>query len=171
MKLARDPKEQAEHTMLVDLARNDLNRHCEGVKVETLQEVQFFSHVIHLVSKVTGELHPEGNVPALFGGTFPAGTLSGAPKHMALNIIKDLEPDLRGPYGGAIGMFGFFGHCQHAIIIRSFVAKNHQLISQAGAGVVLDSDPQKELEEVHHKLSALSKTIQNIQDHERIGSR
>ncbi|MEO0405274.1 MAG: anthranilate synthase component I family protein, partial [Bacteroidota bacterium] len=170
LKLARDPKEQAEHTMLVDLARNDLNRHCENVKVDTLQEVQFFSHVIHLVSKVTGEIHPEGNVPALFGGTFPAGTLSGAPKHMALNIIKNLEPDLRGPYGGAIGMFGFFGHCQHAIIIRSFVAKNHQLISQAGAGVVLDSEPQKELEEVHHKLSALSKTIQNIQDYEGIGS-
>lgn len=161
--LALDPKEQSEHTMLVDLARNDLNKYCEEVQVVTRQETQFFSHVIHLVSKVKGKLLSDSNTLDLFSGSFPAGTLSGAPKHRALQIIQDLEPEARGAYGGAIGVFGFFGHSQHAIIIRSFIAKDQTLRYQAGAGIVLDSDPKKEMEEVLHKLGALSKSLKKQQ--------
>ena len=157
--LATDPKERAEHVMLVDLARNDLNRHCQKVEVSKFQEAQFFSHVIHLVSRVTGKLIPGQSALNVFAGTFPAGTLSGAPKVRALQIISELEPTHRGPYGGAIGFFGLNGSCHHAIIIRSFVSKQNTLTSQAGAGVVIGSDPQKELEEVNHKLGALEKAL------------
>lgn len=157
--LADDPKENAEHVMLVDLARNDLNRHCKQVEVSKFQEAQFFSHVIHLVSRVNGQLMEGVSELNVFAGTFPAGTLSGAPKVRALEIISELEPTHRGPYGGAIGFFGLNGSCHHAIIIRSFVSQQNILTSQAGAGVVIGSDPQKELEEVNHKLGALEKAL------------
>ncbi|MEM6263831.1 MAG: anthranilate synthase component I family protein [Bacteroidota bacterium] len=155
-----DPKENSEHIMLVDLARNDLSRNGQSVKVETFKEIQFYSHVIHLVSKVTGELSPEADPMKVVGDTFPAGTLSGAPKHMAMQLIDRYENQNRGFYGGAIGAIGLDGSFNHAIMIRSFMSKNNTLYYQAGAGVVARSVPEKELQEVHNKLGALRKAME-----------
>lgn len=155
MKLYDDPKENSEHVMLVDLARNDLSRSSVMVNVEVFKEIQYYSHVIHLVSKVTGEL-PEGANPLqLVADTFPAGTLSGAPKYRAMELIDELENVSRQFYGGAIGYLGFNGDFNHAILIRSFVSENNQLRFQAGAGVVAKSYIPSELQEVANKLEAL----------------
>ena len=159
-KLLDDPKENAEHVMLVDLARNDLSRDSNGVKVEAYREVQFYSHVIHLVSKVTGNLLPDKNTIRLVADTFPAGTLSGAPKHMALQLINRYEKNQRGIYGGCIGFMGFNGDFNHAIIIRSFLSKEQKLFFQAGAGIVMKSDDESERQEVFNKLAALHKAIE-----------
>lgn len=154
-KLYDDPKENSEHVMLVDLARNDLSRSSEKVEVEVFKEIQYYSHVIHLVSKVTGVL-PEGANPLqLVADTFPAGTLSGAPKYRAMELIDELENSARGFYGGAIGYLGFNGDFNHAILIRSFVSENNRLKFQAGAGVVAKSSIESELQEVSNKLAAL----------------
>ncbi|MAT90834.1 MAG: anthranilate synthase component I [Flavobacteriaceae bacterium] len=158
--LAADPKENSEHVMLVDLARNDLSRHGTNVSVDTYKEVQYFSHVIHLVSKVTATKKPETSTLQIVADTFPAGTLSGAPKPKALQLLSEYEPHAREFYGGAIGFMDFDGNFNHAIIIRSFVSKNHTLYYQAGAGVVSDSQPDKELEEVYNKLGALHKALE-----------
>ncbi len=158
-KLAEDVKENAEHVMLVDLARNDLSRHGSEVKVDTYREAQFFSHVIHLVSKVTGKVHKDTATMQVVADTFPAGTLSGAPKHMAMQLIEKYEKTSRAFYGGAIGFMDFEGNYNHAIMIRTFLSKNHQLHWQAGAGLVSKSDPENELQEVFNKLGALTKAI------------
>lgn len=157
-KLAADPKETAEHNMLVDLARNDLSKHGKNVTVETYKEVQFYSHVIHLVSEVTADINQKESVQ-LFADTFPAGTLSGAPKYKALQLIEEYENTNRGFYGGAIGYFGFDGSVNHAITIRSFLSKNNRLYSQAGAGVVIKSDEESEMQEVKNKLGALQQAL------------
>ncbi|MFM8832296.1 MAG: anthranilate synthase component I family protein, partial [Cytophagales bacterium] len=159
-KLAKDEKENAEHVMLVDLARNDLSRSAGQVQVEVFKEVQYYSHVIHLVSKVSGKL--EGGACALqvAADTFPAGTLSGAPKPMALSLINQYEPGPRGFYGGCIGFLGFDGSFNHAIMIRTFISKNNELVFQAGAGVVAKSTPESELQEVNNKVAALRKAIE-----------
>ncbi|QIX62977.1 anthranilate synthase component I family protein [Hymenobacter lutimineralis] len=159
-KLADDPKENAEHVMLVDLARNDLARHGDNVRVKTFREIQFYSHVIHLVSEVNATLAAGTNSLQVVADTFPAGTLSGAPKHRAMQLIDGLEPTARGYYGGAIGHLGFNGDFNHAIMIRSFLSTADQLYFQAGAGVVAASDINSELNEVHHKLAALRKALQ-----------
>jgi len=159
-RLAADPKENAEHVMLVDLARNDLARHGTQVQVRTLREIQFYSHVIHLVSHVTAELAEGTDTLQVVADTFPAGTLSGAPKHRALQLIDGLEPTARGYYGGCLGHLGFDGNFNHAIMIRSFLSTGNQLYFQAGAGVVAASNVQSELEEVHHKLGALRAALQ-----------
>ncbi len=156
--LSADAKENAEHVMLVDLARNDISRDAVDVKVEVFKEVQYYSHVIHLVSKVTGRL--KGTSPLkIAANTFPAGTLSGAPKHKALTLISQYENLNRGFYGGAIGFLGFNGDFNHAIMIRTFLSKSNQLITQAGAGIVAKSVPQMELQEVNNKLEALRKAL------------
>ncbi len=157
--LLDNPKENAEHAMLVDLARNDLSRHAANVKVNNFREVHTYSHVIHLVSTVEGELEKEGNLFRLFADTFPAGTLSGAPKHRAIQLIDQIEQKPRGFYGGAIGIMGFGDSLNHAIMIRSFMSKNGTLYYQAGAGVVIHSQPKGELNEVDGKISALRKAI------------
>lgn len=157
--LALDKKENSEHVMLVDLARNDLSRNGYDVTVDTYREVQFFSHVIHLVSKVTGTLKKKSNTLQVVADTFPAGTLSGAPKHKAMQLIEKYEPVNRDFYGGAIGFMDFTGNFNHAIIIRSFLSKNHKLHYQAGAGIVAGSEPAKELQEVYNKLGALTKAL------------
>ncbi len=158
--LTEDAKENSEHVMLVDLARNDLSRNASMVQVTNYREVQFFSHVIHLVSKVTGQKKkgiPTMNVVA---DTFPAGTLSGAPKHRAMQLIEKYEKTSRGYYGGAIGFMDFKGNFNHAIMIRTFLSKNHQLHYQAGAGLVAASDPEDELQETYNKLGALTKALE-----------
>ncbi|NBC58159.1 MAG: anthranilate synthase component I family protein [Bacteroidetes bacterium] len=162
--LAADPKENAEHVMLVDLARNDLSRHGKEVSVQTYKDIQFFSHVIHLVSKVTAQLDDTVQSFDLVADTFPAGTLSGAPKPMALKLIEKYETVNRNAYGGAIGFMDFKGNYNHAIIIRSFVSKNHHLFYQAGAGIVADSKPKNELQEVYNKLKALTKAINHAEN-------
>jgi anthranilate synthase component 1 len=156
--LVQDEKENAEHTMLVDLARNDLSKYCTEVKVGTYKEVQHFSHVIHLVSKVTGKLADQDAL-ALFGGTFPAGTLSGTPKPMALQLIRKLEGDTRDYYGGAIGFIHANGDMNLAIIIRSIYSRDNVLHYRAGAGIVLDSVSENETEEVRTKLQAVRRAI------------
>ena len=158
--LASDKKENAEHVMLVDLARNDLSRHSTNVKVETFREIQFFSHVIHLVSKVTGIKKKNTDTMQIVADTFPAGTLSGAPKHSAMTLIEKYENVNRSAYGGAIGFMDFNENFNHAIIIRSFVSKNHQLHYQAGAGIVSESNEENELQEVFNKLGALTKALE-----------
>ena len=158
--LSVDEKENAEHVMLVDLARNDLSRHGSQVKVETYREVQFFSHVIHLVSKVTGQKHKDTSTMQVVADTFPAGTLSGAPKHRAMQLIEQYEKTSRAFYGGAIGFMDFEGNFNHAIMIRTFLSKNHELHWQAGAGLVSKSDPENELQEVYNKLGALTHAIE-----------
>ena len=163
-KLLEDPKENAEHVMLVDLARNDLSRAGSDVKVDTYKEVQYFSHVIHLVSKVTGTLSEDLEETKMISGTFPAGTLSGAPKVRAMQLINEYEQTRRGFYGGAIGFMGFNGDFNHAIMIRSFLSKNNRLFFQAGAGVVAKSDRASELQEVNNKLAALRKAIELARD-------
>lgn len=157
--LLADPKENAEHTMLVDLARNDLNRHCSEVEVEFLKDTQFYSHVIHLVSRVRGRVRPGTNAIKLLTDTFPAGTLSGAPKVRALQLISQYEPHNRGAYGGCIGFIGLNGTLNQAITIRSFVSRNGELWFQAGGGIVAASDEEYELQEVNNKLGALRKAI------------
>ena len=157
-KLSEDKKENSEHVMLVDLARNDLSRNCTDVKVEKYKEVQFFSHVIHLVSKVTGKL--KGSSMNLVANTFPAGTLSGAPKHKAMQLIENIETTNRTFYGGAIGFMDFESNYNHAIMIRTFLSKNHQLHYQAGAGIVESSTEENEMQEVYNKLGALNKALE-----------
>lgn len=159
-KLSNDQKEKSEHVMLVDLARNDLSRNARNVRVEVFREVQYFSHVIHLVSKVTGEIQKEIHPFQVVADTFPAGTLSGAPKYKAMSLLEKYENVNRDFYGGAIGFMGFDGSFNHAIIIRSFVSKNHHLYYQAGAGVVSGSVPENELQEVYNKLGALNKALE-----------
>ncbi len=158
-KLSKDPKENAEHTMLVDLARNDLNRFCSQVKVKKYKEIQHFSHVIHIVSEVEGEVNDKEQAIDIFGATFPAGTLSGAPKFRALELIHGNEKHQRSFYGGTVGIISLTGDINTAITIRSFLSQNGQLHYQAGAGVVVDSVPEKELKEVDNKLGALRKAL------------
>ncbi|PJB12755.1 MAG: anthranilate synthase component I [Flavobacteriales bacterium CG_4_9_14_3_um_filter_40_17] len=157
--LSIDQKENSEHVMLVDLARNDLSRNGHDVTVEKYREVQYFSHVIHLVSKVTGQLHPNSITMQVVADTFPAGTLSGAPKHMAMQLIDKYEKTNRGFYGGALGFMDFEGNFNHAIMIRTFLSKNHHLYYQAGAGIVADSNEESEMQEVYNKLGALNHAL------------
>jgi anthranilate synthase component I len=157
--LSKDPKEVAEHIMLVDLARNDLSRHARNVRVTELKEIQYFSHVIHLVSKVRGDLESNADSLKIFGDTFPAGTLSGAPKYKAMQLINEYEDRNRAFYGGAIGFIGFDGDMAQAIIIRSFLSQNNTLYCQAGAGVVAASHEESELQEVNNKLAALKRAL------------
>ena len=159
-RLLEDAKENAEHVMLVDLARNDLSRLCDDVMVSHYRQVQYFSHVIHLVSEVTGKVRPASNPFELLAKTFPAGTLSGAPKFKAMELIDSYEPTARSYYGGGIGFMGFDGSCNHAIMIRTFLSRNNTLVYQAGAGVVAASKPESELQEVNNKLGALKKAIE-----------
>ncbi len=158
--LAADDKENSEHVMLVDLARNDLSRNGNAVNVETYREVQYFSHVIHLVSKVTGIKKPDTSTLKIVADTFPAGTLSGAPKHRAMQLIEKYEKTNRGYYGGAIGFMDFKGNFNHAIMIRTFLSENHTLHFQAGAGLVAASDPETELQETYNKLGALNNALE-----------
>ncbi len=158
--LVKDAKENAEHVMLVDLARNDLSRKCDEVSVTHFREVQYYSHVIHLVSEVKGKLGKNSNPFELLAATFPAGTLSGAPKIRAMELIAGYEPTPRSYYGGCIGFIGFDGECTQAIMIRSLLSRGNTLTYQAGAGVVAASKPANELEEVNHKLGALKRAIQ-----------
>ena len=146
--------------MLVDLARNDLSRVCEDVSVSHYKEIQYYSHVIHLVSEVTGKVREGANPFELMAKTFPAGTLSGAPKFKAMELINKYEPTSRSYYGGALGFMGFDGSCNHAIMIRTFMSKDNTLTYQAGAGVVAASNPESELQEVNNKLGALKKAIE-----------
>jgi anthranilate synthase component 1 len=158
-RLLLDPKENAEHVMLVDLARNDLSRVCEKVEVSHYREVKYYSHVIHLVSEVTGMVPTNANPFLLMAKTFPAGTLSGAPKFKAMQLINAYEKTARSFYGGAIGYLGFDGSCNQAILIRSFLSKSNTLYYQAGAGIVASSIPENELQEVNNKLGALKKAV------------
>lgn len=157
--LLADAKENAEHTMLVDLARNDLSKTCKDVHVNYYKQIKYFSHVIHMVSEVRGTLKPGHHAFELIASTFPQGTLSGAPKHRALQIIDEIEPTGRGFYGGCIGLIGFDGTANHAIMIRSFLSAKNKLYYQAGAGIVSQSDPETELQEVNNKLNALTQSI------------
>ena len=162
-KLSEDVKENAEHVMLVDLARNDLSKHAERINVSVFKQVQYFSHVIHLVSTVQGDV--KNNAINIVGDTFPAGTLSGAPKYKAMQLINQYENQTRGFYGGAIGILGLDNSVNLAIAIRSFVSKQNYLYYQAGAGIVIHSDENSELQEVNNKLAALKKSLilaQNI---------
>lgn len=161
--LSKDPKENAEHVMLVDLARNDLSRHAENVRVKEFKNIQYYSHVIHLVSTVEGDLGSDTTPIRVFADTFPAGTLSGAPKYRALELIDQYENQNRAFYGGSIGFLDFNGNINQAIVIRSFLSMNQTLFSQAGAGIVVDSVPEKELQEVNHKLGALKKALEEAE--------
>lgn len=162
--LSADPKENSEHIMLVDLARNDLSRNGHHVSVEKLKEVQYFSHVIHLVSKVTGEMNEDSNAVQMLLDTFPAGTLTGAPKIKAMELISQYENHNRDFYGGAIGFIGKNGELNHAILIRTILSVGNTLHYQAGAGIVESSLPENELQEVNNKLGAVRKAIQNAQN-------
>jgi len=157
--LLNDPKENAEHVMLVDLARNDLSRHAHDVKVDFYKEPQFYSHVIHLVSRVSGILDDDADSIQAFFDTFPAGTLSGAPKVRAMQLISEMEKHNRGAYGGCIGFVGLNGDLNQAITIRTFVSRNNELWYQAGAGIVAQSNDEYELQEVNSKLGALKSAI------------
>lgn len=163
-KLEEDPKESAEHVMLVDLARNDLSRHCSNVKVKSFKEVQYYSHLIHLVSKVNGQLEDGLNAFKVVADTYPAGTLSGAPKYKAMQLIDKYENLGRNFYAGAIGYMGFGNDFNHAIMIRTFMSKNNTLHYRAGAGIVADSVPESELNEVNNKIAALRKAIEMAQN-------
>ena len=158
--LAADPKENAEHVMLVDLARNDLSRNGTDIKVENYREIQFYSHVLHMVSTVSAKLYNPSATVDMFSATFPAGTLSGAPKYKAMELIDKYENQARGSYGGAIGYIGFDGTLNHAIMIRTFLSKDNTLYYQAGAGIVAASVEANELQEVNNKLGALKKAIE-----------
>lgn len=157
--LLKDEKENAEHVMLVDLARNDLSRNCHDVKVDFYKNVQFYSHVIHLVSRVSGTIDQDIDSIKVFADTFPAGTLSGAPKVRAMQLIRDIEKSMRGVYGGCIGYIGFNGDLNQAITIRTFLSKNNTLYYQAGGGIVAKSTPETEVMEVKNKLGALKKAV------------
>ena len=161
--LRNDPKENAEHVMLVDLARNDLSRNCHDVKVDFYKDLQYYSHVIHLVSRVSGELDKDADPIKAFIDTFPAGTLSGAPKVRAMQLISEYEPHNRGAYGGCIGIIGLDGSLNQAITIRTFVSRNGELWFQAGGGIVAKSDVEYELQEVNNKLGALRKAIEKAE--------
>lgn len=161
--LRNDPKENAEHVMLVDLARNDLSRNCHNVKVDYYKDVQYYSHVIHLVSRVSGELDEGADPIKAFIDTFPAGTLSGAPKVRAMQLISEYEPHNRGAYGGCIGLIGLDGSLNQAITIRTFVSRNGELWFQAGGGIVAKSDEEYELQEVNNKLGALRRAIETAE--------
>ena len=161
--LRNDPKENAEHVMLVDLARNDLSRNCHNVKVDFYKDLQYYSHVIHLVSRVSGELDEGADPIKAFIDTFPAGTLSGAPKVRAMQLISEYEPHNRGAYGGCIGIIGLDGSLNQAITIRTFVSRNGELWFQAGGGIVAESDVEYELQEVNNKLGALRKAIEKAE--------
>jgi anthranilate synthase component 1 len=161
--LRNDPKENAEHVMLVDLARNDLSRNCHHVKVDFYKDLQYYSHVIHLVSRVSGELDEGADPIKAFIDTFPAGTLSGAPKVRAMQLISEYEPHNRGAYGGCIGIIGLDGSLNQAITIRTFVSRNGELWFQAGGGIVAKSDVEYELQEVNNKLGALRKAIESAE--------
>lgn len=163
-RLLEDPKENAEHVMLVDLARNDLARNCTDVRVDFFREPQLYSHVIHLVSRVSGDLRPGTNAVKTFLDTFPAGTLSGAPKVRAMQLISELEPHNRGAYGGCIGFIGLDGSLNQAITIRTFVSRNSVLWFQAGGGIVAKSNVENELQEVNNKLAALRRAIELAQN-------
>ncbi len=163
-KLLADPKENAEHVMLVDLARNDLSRNGHSVEVETFREIQYYSHVIHLVSKVSGQLHNQKDSLQMVASTFPAGTLSGAPKHKAMQLIDKYETTNRAFYGGCIGFLDFNGNFNSAIMIRSFLSKDYKLFYQAGAGIVAASNSESELQEVDNKLMALRRALQLAQE-------
>lgn len=162
--LRNDPKENAEHVMLVDLARNDLSRNCHGVKVDFYKDLQYYSHVIHLVSRVSGDLDEGANPIQAFIDTFPAGTLSGAPKVRAMQLISEYEPHNRGAYGGCIGYIGLNGNLNQAITIRTFVSRNGELWFQAGGGIVAKSNEEYELQEVNNKLGALRRAILMAED-------
>ncbi len=157
--LLADPKENAEHIMLVDLARNDLSRHTRRVRVSSLKDIHFYSHVIHIVSTVEGDLPDDANPVRIFGDTFPAGTLSGAPKYKAIELIDRYENQRRSFYGGGLGFINFNGDMNQAIVIRSFLSRNNRLHYQAGAGIVAASDPESELQEVNNKLRALKRAL------------
>ena len=157
--LRHDPKENAEHVMLVDLARNDLSRNCHDVKVDFYKDLQYYSHVIHLVSRASGELDAGADPIKAFIDTFPAGTLSGAPKVRAMQLISEYEPHNRGAYGGCIGFIGLNGTLNQAITIRTFVSRNGELWFQAGGGIVAKSNEEYELQEVNNKLGALRRAI------------
>ncbi len=162
--LENDPKESAEHVMLVDLARNDLSRHCTNVEVKAFKEVQYYSHLIHLVSRVTGKLKPGVPTFKVVADTYPAGTLSGAPKYRAMELIDAYEKGKRRFYSGALGFLGFNGDFNHAIIIRSFLSKHNVLHYQAGAGIVADSIAVSELNEVNNKIAALRKALEMAEE-------
>ncbi|MEL7159961.1 MAG: anthranilate synthase component I family protein, partial [Bacteroidota bacterium] len=162
--LLADPKENAEHVMLVDLARNDLSRHTKRVEVKSLREVHYYSHVIHLVSTVEGRLERDDQAVRIFGDTFPAGTLSGAPKYRAMELINQYENQQRGFYGGAIGFIDFNGGMNQAILIRSFFSQDNTLYYQAGAGVVAASNEASECQEVYNKLGALTKALDKAEN-------
>jgi len=162
--LLQDHKESAEHSMLVDLARNDLNRHCSNVRVTEFKSVKLFSHVIHLVSTVKGDLNSQSNTIDVLADTFPAGTLSGAPKVRAIQLLSKIENDPRGFYGGSIGFIDFKGNINQAIMIRSFLTRDNEIYYRAGAGVVLKSNPQRELLEVDNKLAALRKALNEAEN-------
>ena len=162
--LLADEKENAEHIMLVDLARNDLSRSGGSVNIEFLRQIQFYSHVIHMVSRVSATLPPDADIFRLFADTFPAGTLSGAPKVRAMQLIDEIEPHNRMVYGGCIGYIGFNGNLNQAITIRSFLSYGNRLYSQAGAGIVAHSDPDKELQETNNKLGALTKAVKYAEE-------
>lgn len=157
--LLKDEKENAEHIMLVDLARNDLSRGAGNVQIEFLRQIQYYSHVIHMVSRVSARITESTDVLRLFANTFPAGTLSGAPKVRAMQLIDEIEPHSRGIYGGCIGYIGFNGELNQAITIRSFLSYGNRLYSQAGAGIVAHSRPESELQEINNKLGALMAAI------------
>ena len=159
-KLEQDPKESAEHVMLVDLARNDLSRHCNHVEVKAFKEVQYYSHLIHLVSKVSGNLQAEVPAFKIVADTYPAGTLSGAPKYRAMQLIDEYEGLGRNFYAGALGYMGFNDEFNHCIMIRTFMSKNNELHYRAGAGIVADSVPENELNEVNNKIAALRKAVE-----------
>ena len=163
-KLEEDPKESAEHVMLVDLARNDLSRHCNAVAVKSFKEVQYYSHLIHLVSKVSGNLQDDVSAFKVVADTYPAGTLSGAPKYKAMQLIDQYEQLGRNFYAGAIGYMGFNNDFNHAIMIRTFMSKNNYLHYRAGAGIVADSIAESELNEVNNKIAALRKAIEMARD-------
>lgn len=160
--LLADPKERAEHVMLVDLARNDVGRVCRYGSVTTpvMMEIERYSHVMHIVSDVQGELASNKDAFDVLRACFPAGTVSGAPKVRAMQIIDELEPERRGPYAGAVGYFGFSGNMDTCIAIRTIVIKGDRVYLQAGAGIVADSDPAREFEETANKLKALSQAIE-----------
>ncbi|MEE8044715.1 MAG: anthranilate synthase component I family protein, partial [Thermodesulfobacteriota bacterium] len=160
--LLADPKERAEHIMLVDLARNDLGRISDTgtVKVDELMIIERYSHVMHIVSNVIANLSRKKDAFDVLKATFPAGTLSGAPKVRAMEIIEEMEPNRRGAYGGAVGYFSFSGNMDTCITIRTFVIKDNEIYIQAGAGIVADSNPEKEYQESVNKVKALLKAIE-----------
>lgn len=162
--LSEDPKENSEHIMLVDLARNDLSRHADDVKVRFFREIHYYSHVLHMVSEVVGDIRPDSHPVQIYGDTFPAGTLSGAPKYKAMELLAKYENQARGFYGGCIGNIGLNGNLNLAITIRSFMSKDNTLYYQAGAGVVADSVEESELQEVNNKLAALKMALKKAEE-------